>query len=357
MTLILSNDDVGRVLTMPDCLATLEQAYRELHVGDAVTRRRSDCLTPTERDDATYGFKTMDGVIPSQGVAAVRLNSDIVTWPVIDGNQRRVKVPAAPNTRWTGLILVFSTTTGEPLAIMPDGVVQRTRVGATNGLGVKHMAREDARTAAILGSGWQAGTQLAALACVRDIERIRCFSPNADHREAFAREMTEELGVDVVPVSTPEDAVAGADIVMCATNSIEAVFFENWLVPGIHVSAIKMPEIDGAALAKADRVGLHYGHTSPDTVIARGVTAPDHGKGRGWSAHKGFDFAACPKLPEMIVGEIAGRQARDEVTCFINDLGLGLQFAAVGGLVWRRALDAGIGNDVPTDWFTEDVHP
>ena len=116
MTLILSNDDVARVLTMPDCLSVLEQAYRDLHAGDAVTRRRSDCLTPTVREDATYGFKTMDGVIPSQGVAAVRLNSDIVTWPTVDGNQRRVKIPAAPNTRWTGLILVFSTSTGEPLA-------------------------------------------------------------------------------------------------------------------------------------------------------------------------------------------------------------------------------------------------
>ncbi len=130
MTLIISNEDVSRLLTMEDTIAVLEDAYSELYHGRAVTRRRSDCLTPTaSRDDATYGFKTMDGVVPSQGVAAVRLNSDIVTWPTVDGNQRRVKVPAAPNERWVGLILLFSTNTGEPLAIMPDGVVQRFRVG------------------------------------------------------------------------------------------------------------------------------------------------------------------------------------------------------------------------------------
>jgi ornithine cyclodeaminase/alanine dehydrogenase-like protein (mu-crystallin family) len=357
MTLILSNDDVARVLTMPDCLSVLEQAYRDLHAGDAVTRRRSDCLTPTVREDATYGFKTMDGVIPSQGVAAVRLNSDIVTWPTVDGNQRRVKIPAAPNTRWTGLILVFSTSTGEPLAIMPDGVVQRFRVGATNGLGAKYMAREDAAVVGILGSGWQAGTQLMAICAVRDIKEIRCFSPNAKHRVQFAQEMTDALDAEIVPVGSAAAAIGGADIAMCASNSIEAIFFDKWLAPGMHVSAIKIPEIDGAALHKADRVGLHLGQIAPETVIANGAFPSDHAAGRGWSAHQNFDFAACPKLPEMIVGDVKGRQGSDEITCFINDLGLGLQFAAVGGLVWQKALDGGIGNDVPTDWFTEDVHP
>ena len=172
MTLILSNNDVNKVLNMPDCLAILEDAYRGLHAGTAITRRRSDCITPTEREDAVYGFKTMDGVIPSQGVSAVRLNSDIVTWPTVEGTMRRVKVPAAPNDRWVGLVLLFSTSNGEPLAIMPDGVVQRTRVGATNGLGIKYMARENADTIGILGSGWQAGTQLMAACSVRDIKSI-----------------------------------------------------------------------------------------------------------------------------------------------------------------------------------------
>ncbi len=357
MTLILSNQDVEKVLTMPDCLAVLEDAYRELHAHRAVTRRRSDCLTPTMRADATYGFKTMDGVVPAQGFAAVRLNSDIVTWPKIDGNVRRVKVPAAPNERWVGLVLLFSTATGEPLAIMPDGVVQRNRVGATNGLGAKYMARDDAGTIGILGSGWQAGTQLMAVCAVRRITSIRCFSPNPENRERFSKIMTQSLGLPVTPVASPEEAVGGADIAMCASNSIEAIFRAEWLEPGMHVSAIKMPEIEDAALAKADRVGLHYAHQSPLTEIAKGAEPADHQGGRGWSSHQGFDFGDCPRLPEMIAGEVAGRAAADEITCFINDLGLGLQFAAVGGLVWRKAREAGLGNEVPTDWFTEDVHP
>ena len=210
MTLILSNDDVNQVLTMPDCLDILEDAYRGLHDGTAVTRRRSDCLTPTEREDAVYGFKTMDGVIPSQGVSAVRLNSDIVTWPTIEGSMRRVKVPAAPNNRWVGLILLFSTINGEPLAIMPDGVVQRTRVGATNGLGIKYMARENADTIGILGSGWQAGTQLMAACAVRDIKSIKVFSPNEKNRVNFAQEMSDVLNCEIAPVSNVEAVVSDA---------------------------------------------------------------------------------------------------------------------------------------------------
>ena len=92
----------------------------------------------------------------------------------------REKVPAAPQAAaYVGLVLLFSVENGEPLAILPDGVMQRMRVGAANGLGIKYLARDDAATVGILGSGWQAGAQLMAACAVRDIASIRCFSPNA----------------------------------------------------------------------------------------------------------------------------------------------------------------------------------
>ena len=137
MTLILSNAEVGELLTMPECLEALEEAYRELAEGRGVSRQRSDSIVRTNRADALYSLKSMDGVIGKLGVGAVRINSDIITWPKFGNNMRRVKVPAAPNNRYTGLVLLFSSETGEPLAIMPDGVMQRIRVGAANGLGVK----------------------------------------------------------------------------------------------------------------------------------------------------------------------------------------------------------------------------
>src|SRR6202011_4833165 len=115
----------------------------------------------------------MNGVIPDQGIAAVRVNSDILTWPASKHGVKRVKVPSAPNGRYVGLVLLFSTRTGEPLAIYPDGIVQRMRTGATSGLAAKYMAREDARIVALLGTGWQAGSQAMAICAARPIEQIK----------------------------------------------------------------------------------------------------------------------------------------------------------------------------------------
>jgi ornithine cyclodeaminase/alanine dehydrogenase-like protein (mu-crystallin family) len=357
MTLILSNDDVGKLLTMTECIAVLEDAYAEFAEGRGVSRTRSDCFAPTARSDALYSLKSMDGVIPKLGVGAVRINSDILTWPKKGNNIRREKVPAAPGGRYVGLVLLFSTENGEPLAILPDGVMQRMRVGAANGLGAKYLARADARTVAILGSGWQAGAQLMAACAVRDIERIRCFSPDAEHRAAFAREMSAQLGVEVAPVAQPEEAIAGADIVMCASNTLDAIFFERWIEPGMHLSSIKVPEIEPAAVKRADRTAIHVHEPSPLHVATKDLVLPERTEGRGWAAGDAIAFDKLPTLPDLIAGRAAGRGSDREVTCFINNIGLGYQFAAAGALLYRKAKGSGLGHDLPTDWFTEDVHP
>ena len=357
MTLILSNDDVRALLAMPDCIDCLDDAYRELGAGRGVSRTRSDSITPTSHDDALYSLKSMDGVIPKLGVGAVRINSDIVTWPKIGNSMRRVKSPAAPGGRWVGLVLLFSSETGEPLAIMPDGVMQRIRVGATNGLGVKYMARKDAKSVGILGSGWQAGAQLSAACAVRAIETIRCFSPSRENRETFCADMTAELGVEVAPVESPEAAISGSDIVMCATNTVDPLFFERWLEPGMHLTSIKRPEIEENAVVACDRVAIHTRDSKPILTATRGLDVPEHGEDRGWGVAAGIDFDTLPTLPQLIGGEAVGRGSDDETTCFLNNLGLGYQFAAAGALVYRRAKERGVGHELPTDWFTEDVHP
>jgi alanine dehydrogenase len=357
MTLILSNEDVEKLLTMPECIAVLEEAYVELAEGRGVTRARSDCITPTSRPDAVYGLKSMDGVIPKLGIGAIRINSDIVTFPKRGNNIRREKVPAAPNARYCGLVLLFSTENGEPLAILPDGVMQRMRVGATNGLGAKYLAREDASTVGILGSGWQAGAQLMAVCAVRNIKAIRCFSPNPANRETFCREMGALLNVPVTPVEQTEDAIADADIIMCATNTLDSIFFERWVRPGIHLSSIKRPEIEMEALKRADRLVLHSHDASPIHVVTRDIAFAEKDGGRGWSSAAELDFQKLPTLPELITGRAQGRKSDSEVTCFMNNIGLGYQFAAAGAVVYRKAKANGAGHELPTDWFTETVHP
>ena len=357
MTLILSNDDVEKLLTMPECIEVMAEAYIELAEGRGVSRTRSDCFTPTTRADALYSLKSMDGVVPKLGVGAVRINSDIITWPKRGNNMRREKVPAAPNNRYVGLVLLFSAENGEPLAILPDGVMQRMRVGAANGLGIKYLARENAKTVGILGSGWQAGAQLTAACAVRDIETIRCFSPNPQNRDTFAAAMTALLGVRVEPVAEPEAAIRDADIVMCASNSIDHIFFERWIEPGMHLSSIKRPEIEVKAIKRADRVIIHWNDPAPIHVAAKGVVIEERVEGRGWQLAEEIDFKQLATLPELMLGRVGGRTSDTDVTCFINNIGLGFQFAAAGALVYRKAKESGLGHELPTDWFTEDVHP
>ena len=128
---------------MKDLVPAIEEAYIELINGRGGNRLRSDIVTPTtQRQDGLYALKSMDGVIPKFGVGAVRINSDILTFPESGGQMRRVKMPAAPGDRYVGLVLLFSTHDGAPLLICPDGVMQRMRVGATSAVAAKYMAKK-----------------------------------------------------------------------------------------------------------------------------------------------------------------------------------------------------------------------
>jgi ornithine cyclodeaminase/alanine dehydrogenase-like protein (mu-crystallin family) len=356
MTLILSNDDVEKVLTMPECLAALEDAYAELATGRGLSRTRSDCLVPTGQGDAHYSLKSMDGVIPKLGIAAVRINSDIITMPKVGDKVRRVKVPAAPNDTYVGLVLLFSVANGEPLAILPDGIMQRFRVGATSGLGVKYLSRKNAKTLGIIGSGGQAGTQLRAVCAVRDIEMIRCFSPNRERREAFCKEMSANLKVEVRPVETPEAAVKGVDVALCATSTEEAIFFKEWMEPGMHVGAIRKPEIDMDAIRKADRVAIHTRDVRPIMEVSTELAEKPAGD-RGAVKETDVDITKFPTIAEIIAGKAPGRQSDSEITAFMNNLGLGYQFAAAGSVVYRKAKEQKVGQELPTAWFTETIRP
>src|SRR5688500_14931067 len=135
--------------------------------------------------------------------------------------------------------------------MFPDGVMQRLRVGAASGLGLKHLAREDAATLALIGSGWQAGAQLMAARAVRKFRSIRLYSPRRESRQQFASQN------DVTAVDSAEECVQGADVILAATSSMVRVVDPKWLKPGMHVGCIKSQELDGAVLDRCDRVFVH----------------------------------------------------------------------------------------------------
>ena len=169
---------------------------------------------------------------------------------------RRTKVPAAPDQRYCGLIMLFDIRSCAPTALLPDGMIQRMRVGATSALGVKYLARPDARTVGLIGAGWQAGAQLLTVAEIRSIRRIKVFSPSPQRREAFATEIAQQLGLEVQPVSSAEAAASDVDILLSATNSRTPTITADMIRPGMHIGVISVEEIGEDALRKMQVLGV-----------------------------------------------------------------------------------------------------
>jgi ornithine cyclodeaminase/alanine dehydrogenase-like protein (mu-crystallin family) len=365
--LILSNEEVESLLTVNLALSALARAYTGQAKGTAVNRPRSDLYLPGVHEGSVYAFKSMEGGLAESKVVALRLNSDVIRWEDRHNRVVKEKVPAAAGKKWVGLIQLFSAETGEPLAMFPDGVVQRMRVAVTSALAAREMAREDASVMAIFGSGWQAGAHVPAFCAVRPIKKVHAYSPTKANREKFAQEMEKLVGVPVQPLATAEEAAKGADILVAATNAITQVIPPGWMRPGIHATCVKDSELGEETIRKADRVVIHARNFAPENYIAGfgDIRISEHdpidfirGKKKTAAEADAPPFwIDSPELKDVVGGRIAGRGSSQEATCFINNIGLGIQFAAVGSAVYSEAKAKGIGKEIPTDWFLESVHP
>ncbi len=169
--LILDNDDVSKLLTMEASIAALEESYRKLVTREVVCRPRIDIRIPTSDPAKVYQWGTMEGGSTS-GYFAIRMKSDVV-YETRNGNAVTEEKYASRPGRFCGLIFLTSIETGEPLALMNDGVLQHMRVGADGAIGVKYLARKDARVVGMLGSGGMARSHMEAFRCVRDIRKLQ----------------------------------------------------------------------------------------------------------------------------------------------------------------------------------------
>ena len=225
--LIIDNDLVSELLSMEECIDIQEKAFGEVPSGRAAHRPRLDMYAPCERDDGYYRWGTMEGVF--DGIFAIRMKSDVITWPRDEqGRQTEDKYCVEPGT-FCGLVFLFSSLNGEPLGMINDGVIQHMRVGGGAGIGVRHLSRENSRVVGLLGSGGMARTYLAAFSTVRNVERVKVYSPTAQNRETFAAEMSADLGIEIEAVDNPREAVKGVDILASATDSMEPTFDADWL--------------------------------------------------------------------------------------------------------------------------------
>src|SRR5215470_6246389 len=155
--LFINNDDVAKVLTMEDTLGAIEEGHRELARGELAGRPRVDVYTETPDSAKFHRWGTMEGASKGLQRFAIRMKSDVVTWPVRHGVRVEDKYCVTPGL-FCGVIFLFSTEDGAPLAIINDGAMQHMRVAALYALGAKYLARKNAAVVGMLGSGGMART-------------------------------------------------------------------------------------------------------------------------------------------------------------------------------------------------------
>jgi ornithine cyclodeaminase/alanine dehydrogenase-like protein (mu-crystallin family) len=271
------------------------------------------------------------------------------------GVKRRRILPVASGNRYCGLVILFDIERIEPVAIMPDGVIQKMRVAALSAVGAKYLAPPKPKVLGLFGSGWQASAHLEYLCSLYDFEKIKVFSPNEQHRREFAASMSRKLEQRIVPASSPRETVDESDVIQAATASWDAVFDGRWVEKGMYVASIggsdasnKRREIDDETIARADLYIVH------SKEVARLDQSPDI-----WEvAQKGIRaWDSILEIQELLAGKVAGRTTASQITVFNNNTGAGTQFAALGSAVVKRARDLGLGREIPTEWFLEDVSP
>jgi len=362
--LMINNEVVAQVLSMRECIEVQESAFAALLKGAAIHRPRIDSYLPCDREDAYYRFGTVEGA--SGGYYAVRLKSDIVHWPSgPDGSVSENKYCVREGT-FCGLVFIYSSGNGEPLAIINDGHLQHMRVGAAAGIGTRLLARQDARTIGMIGSGGMARTFLEAYAVVRDIDKVKVFSRNRANRERYADEMSKQLNIDIVAVDSAREAARGVDILSTCTDSIKPTLEAEWIEPGMHVVNLAPHEISARVAERFD-VKVQQGREElplPENDMfshtiggGRGVyvIGSEAQRARLPRTTKSLKLSEWPTYTDVKSGRVPGRTSDTQVTHYRTIGNWGLQFSSAGGLVYEKARAAGLGRELPTEWFLQDI--
>jgi len=315
MALLLRESDVEQLLTMPVTIDLVERVHRDYSTGKASDVPRERTRVPKA------GLHILQGAVPS---------ANIFGYKAYTSSREGIRF----------LVYVFSAEHGSLEGVIEANFLGMMRTGAAGGVAAKWLAREDARTAAIFGSGWQARGQLEALAAVRRLERVKVFSRNAEKVKGFCDAMRAKLSLEVVPAASPDDAVKGSDIVVTITTSATPVFDGESLAPGTHVNAagsnsLLRQEIDEATVRRANPVVVD---SRPSAMKEAGDLLPALEKGR---LHAG----ALTELGEVIAGTRPGRTSREQITLFESQ-GMAMQDLIIGAELVRLARERRIGEEI-----------
>ncbi len=312
--LILSDGDVAKLLDMGEVIDAVEEAFREYAEGNVVMPARSTIMVPKYNGSISFMPSYLTGV-DAQATKIISI------YP--DNRGKGLPTTAA----W---IVVNDPETGMIEAFMDATYLTAMRTGAVTGVAARYLAPEDSRVVAIFGAGVQGRTQTWAACTVRDIERVYVYDLYAEARERFAEDMTEKLGVEVIPAESGEEACKEADIVLTATTSPKPVLSRGWLKDKVHVSAIgafypDWRELDTATVAESklvidDYEGIMLEAGDVLIPIAEGAITEDH---------------IYAELRELVSGQKEGRTPADGVTVF-KSVGIAIQDSSVANLVLRK---------------------
>lgn len=353
MTVIITDDDVARHLSMADCISAMETAFRDFSSGDAVNLPRA--RYQARHPDATrrYFANVHVGAVPSAGLACVRAGSQIIVPPSATNNRRLYENPRPFN--W-GIVILFDIETAEPLALMHEFQLSGMRVGATSALAVDHIAPAGAKTLGLFGTGKQAGAAFDAITLVRDFERVVVFSPNEKHRADFVAEKRKQAAgkIEVVGATSAEQAVRDMDVVCCCTTAMEPVFSGDWLSDGQLVVSIansdstnkKRTEVDEATYRKARTIVVNDWESVIDNDQTELLEPLEAGI---------IERGQIVELGDIVSGKVEASSGGEGIVYFKNNSGLAIQFAAAGRIVYDRVMAEGTNRQIPTEWLGTDL--
>src|ERR1700723_570996 len=316
MTLFLSESDVKSILTMPHALEAVEDSFKRLADGSAILHSRARLHIPGKSflhymaaGDATSGYMGL-------------------------------KIYTSSKDGLRFLILLFSVESGDLLAQIEPDYVGQLRTGAASGLATRLLARGDAKTVGIIGTGLQAGTQLEAISLARKIESVRAFRRDPQRREQFAADMTSKLGIPVTAVTSAEQTVREMDIVVTSTTSTNPVVEGRWLRPGVHINAIganfpQKHELDAEAIRRCD---LIVADSREQSKIESGDLIQMYGEDkRRWMIV--VEFA------EIVSGTTPGRTGNEQITLFKSN-GIATEEVVTAGRIYEIAKERGMGKPI-----------
>ena len=317
MTLLVREADVRALLTMPMALEAVEESLRQQGNGELALHPRRRLKLP---DNALLHY--MAAGDPIHGFIGMKLYTSV-------RGVVRFVVP------------LFRSTTGEMAALIEADALGQIRTGAATGVATKYLANANARAVGIIGTGYQARTQLEAVAAVRKLERVRAFGRDPERRLQFCREMSARIDVEVEPVESGERAVRGADIVITATSATKIVLEGAWLSPGVHVNAIganwaQKRELDEGAVARADIIVV-------DSIEQSKMEAGDLIQAFVNDAAR---WDAVRELGEIVAAKIPGRTDANQITLFKSN-GIATWDLSVAVRVHELAVARGIGQSIP----------